>query len=100
MECLWSRRSVDGLDLMCLTQHEATQTMDHCESVLLGVISSIQNHYLRLRSLIEAHQEGAAAQLITSVQELETRIEELDQRRVQLDRLAESDNDVHFLQVS
>lgn len=79
-------------------QEEARQTADYCEAVLVEVIHSLQKHYLLVRSLIEAQGEAAEAQVHVSMQTLEAEVKEMEERIDELDRLAQTDRDVCFLQ--
>ncbi|XP_067443467.1 tripartite motif-containing protein 16-like protein [Thunnus thynnus] len=79
-------------------QEEARETDDYCESVLAGVIDSVQRHYLSVRQLIGAQEEATAAQTRISLQTLELKMEEIKKREAELDRLAHTDSDVYFLQ--
>ncbi|XP_039654011.1 tripartite motif-containing protein 16-like protein isoform X2 [Perca fluviatilis] len=73
-------------------QEEARETQDYCESVLAGVIDSLQRHYMSVRELIRGHEEEAAAQV--------EKMEEMRKRDAELNRLTQIDSDVHFLQKS
>lgn len=84
---------------LCLKQDEARRAEDYCEAVVVSVIESLQKHYLSVRELIGAQEEVAAAQVHTSVRTLMEKMEEMKEREAELDRLAQTDNDVRFLQV-
>lgn len=84
---------------LCIKQEEVRNTQDYCESVLAGVIDAVQRHYLSLRELIEAQGERAAAQVQISLQSVQVKMEEMRERSAELDLLAQTENDVHFLQV-
>ncbi|XP_032368441.1 tripartite motif-containing protein 16-like protein [Etheostoma spectabile] len=79
-------------------QEEARETQDYCESVLAGVIDSLQRHYMSVRELIRGREEEAAAQVEISLQTLQGKMEEMRKREAELNRLAQTDNDVQFLQ--
>ncbi|GAA6215822.1 tripartite motif-containing protein 16-like [Lates japonicus] len=79
-------------------QEEARRAEDYCEAVVVSVIKSLQKHYLSVRELIGAQEEVAAAQVHTSVRTLTEKIEEMKEREAELDRLAQTDSDVRFLQ--
>ncbi|KAG7219275.1 hypothetical protein INR49_019223 [Caranx melampygus] len=79
-------------------QEEARQTEDHCEGVVVSVIDSLQRHYNSVRKHIGAQQEAATAQVHSLIQSLENKIEEVKKRDTELDHLAQTDSDVHFLQ--
>ncbi|XP_031143638.1 tripartite motif-containing protein 16-like isoform X1 [Sander lucioperca] len=79
-------------------QEEARETQDYCESVLAGVIDSLQRHYMSLRELIRGHEEEAAAQVEISLQTLQVKMQEMRKRYAELNRLTQTDSDVHFLQ--
>ncbi|XP_051270572.1 tripartite motif-containing protein 16 [Dicentrarchus labrax] len=79
-------------------QEEARDTDDYCESVLVSVIDSLQRHYLSVRELIRRQEEAAAAQVQISLQTLQVKIEEMKKRSAELEHLAQTDNDVHFLE--
>lgn len=84
---------------LCIKQEEARETQDYCESVLAGVIDSLQRHYMSLRELIRGHEEEAAAQVEISLQTLQVKMQEMRKRYAELNRLTQTDSDVHFLQV-
>ncbi|XP_028431281.1 tripartite motif-containing protein 16 isoform X2 [Perca flavescens] len=79
-------------------QEEARETQDYCGSVLAGVIDSLQRHYMSVRELIRGHEEEAAAQVESSLQTLQVKMEEMRKRDAELNRLTQTDSDVHFLQ--
>uniref|UniRef100_A0A4W6G208 Tripartite motif-containing protein 16-like n=1 Tax=Lates calcarifer TaxID=8187 RepID=A0A4W6G208_LATCA len=79
-------------------QEEARRAEDYCEAVVVSVIESLQKHYLSVRELIGAQEEVAVAQVHTSVRTLMEKMEEMKEREAELDRLAQTDNDVRFLQ--
>ncbi|XP_029286501.1 tripartite motif-containing protein 16-like [Cottoperca gobio] len=79
-------------------QEEVRESQDYCESVLVGIIDSLQRHYMSVREMIRGHEEEAAAQLQSSLQTLQVKLEELKKRNVELDQLAQTDSDVYFLQ--
>ncbi|XP_034726295.1 tripartite motif-containing protein 16-like protein [Etheostoma cragini] len=79
-------------------QEEARKTQDYCESVLAGVIDSLQRHYMSVRERIRGHEEEAAAQVEISLQTLQVKMEEMRKRDAELIRLTQTDSDVHFLQ--
>jgi len=84
---------------LCIKQEEARETQDYCESVLAGIIDSIQRHHMSVRELIRGHEEQAAAQAEISRQTLQGEMEEMRKRDAELDRLAQTDSDARFLQV-
>ncbi|XP_068568071.1 tripartite motif-containing protein 16-like isoform X2 [Cebidichthys violaceus] len=75
-------------------QEEGSETQDYCEIVLVGIIDSLQRHYMSVRELIRGHEEEAAAQVQASLQ----KVEEMRKRDDELDHLAQTVSDVHFLQ--
>ncbi|XP_070759515.1 tripartite motif-containing protein 16-like protein [Enoplosus armatus] len=79
-------------------QEEARKTQDYCESVLVGIIDSLQRHYLSVRELIGAQEEAAAAQVQISLQTLKVKMEDMRKRNAELERLAQTDSDVDFLE--
>ncbi|XP_071387449.1 tripartite motif-containing protein 16-like protein [Centroberyx affinis] len=79
-------------------QEGAREAEDHCESVVAALIDSLQRHYGSVRELIEAQERAAAAQVQSSLHNLELKMEGIKQRDAELDRLSLADNDVHFLQ--
>ncbi|XP_044074845.1 tripartite motif-containing protein 16-like protein [Siniperca chuatsi] len=79
-------------------QEEVRKTQDYCESVLAGVIDSLQRHYLSVRELIGAQEEVAAAQVQISLQTLQVKMEEMRERSAELDHLAQTDSDIDFLE--
>ncbi|XP_058486781.1 tripartite motif-containing protein 16-like protein isoform X2 [Solea solea] len=79
-------------------EEEAGQVADYCEGVLVGVMASIQKHYLSVRELIGVQEKAVADQVSNSVQTLEEKIKEMEKRDAELERLALSDSDTHFLQ--
>ncbi|KAM8756246.1 tripartite motif-containing protein 16-like [Acanthopagrus schlegelii] len=81
-----------------LIQEEARNTEDHCEAVLAGVIDAIQRHFLSLKKVIGAQEEAMAARVQTSLQTLEVRMNEMRERSAELERLAQTDDNVHFLE--
>lgn len=84
---------------LCTKQEEVKKTQDYCESVLASVIDSIQRRYLSVRELIGAQAEAAAAQVQISSQTLQVKMEKMRKRSHELDQLAQTDSDVHFLEV-
>lgn len=87
------------MDHLCVQQEEARQTEDQCEGVVVSVIDSLQRHYNSVREQIGAQQEAATAQVHSFIQSVEDKMEEVKKRDAELDRLAQTDSDVHFLQV-
>ncbi|KAG7493870.1 tripartite motif-containing 16 isoform X1 [Solea senegalensis] len=79
-------------------EEEAGQVADYCEGVLVGVMASIQKHYLSVRELIGVQEKAVADRVSNSVQTLEKKIKEMEKRDAELERLALSDSDTHFLQ--
>nr|XP_046239745.1 tripartite motif-containing protein 16-like protein [Scatophagus argus] len=79
-------------------QEEARSTENYCESVLASSIDSLQRHFLSVRELIGAQEEAAAAQLQICRQTLPVKMEEMRKWSAELERLAQTDNDTHFLQ--
>ncbi|XP_022601434.1 tripartite motif-containing protein 16-like protein isoform X1 [Seriola dumerili] len=79
-------------------QEEARQTEDYCEGVVVSIINSLQRHYQSVKELIGAQQETATAQVHSSIQSLKAKMEEMKKRDAELDHLAQTDSDVHFLQ--
>lgn len=84
---------------VCVTQEEARNTEDYCESIYAGIIDSLQRHFLSVKELIRGQQEAAAAQLQISLQSMQVKVEELRKRTSQLEHLAQTDDDVSFWQV-
>ncbi|XP_041634513.1 tripartite motif-containing protein 16-like [Cheilinus undulatus] len=80
-----------------LIQEEAIKTKDHCECILVGVIDSLQKHYLSVRGMIESLEASTAAQIQTSLRGLQVKMEEMKKMNDEMDRLALAD-DVHFLE--
>ncbi|XP_054472922.1 tripartite motif-containing protein 16-like protein [Anoplopoma fimbria] len=79
-------------------QEKGRETQDYCEAVLVGVIDCLQRHYMSVRKLIRGHEEEAAAQVKISQQALQLKMDEMRKRDAELDSLAQTDSDVHFLQ--
>ncbi|XP_069580160.1 tripartite motif-containing protein 16-like protein isoform X1 [Brachyistius frenatus] len=79
-------------------QEEAGLTKNYCESVIVNVMDSLQRHYRSLSQLIGAQREAAAAQVDASRQRLQVKMEAMKRRDAELDRLAQTDSSVHFLQ--
>ncbi|XP_049435772.1 E3 ubiquitin-protein ligase TRIM47-like isoform X3 [Epinephelus fuscoguttatus] len=79
-------------------QDEARETRDYCESILVSVIDCLQRHYMSVRELIRGHREEATALVEMSLQTLQEKMEKIRKRDAELDRLAQIDNDVQFLQ--
>ncbi|XP_037637520.1 tripartite motif-containing protein 16-like isoform X2 [Sebastes umbrosus] len=79
-------------------QEEARETQDYCESILAGIVDSLQRHYMSVRELIRGQEEEAAAPVQMSLQTLLVKMEEMRKRDAELDHLAQTDDDVHFLQ--
>ncbi|XP_074490975.1 tripartite motif-containing protein 16-like protein [Sebastes fasciatus] len=79
-------------------QEEARETQDYCESILAGIVDSLQRHYMSVRELIRGQEEEAAAPVQMSLQTLQVKMEEMRKRDAELDHLAQTDDDVHFLQ--
>ncbi|XP_070815586.1 tripartite motif-containing protein 16-like protein [Chaetodon trifascialis] len=78
-------------------EEEARKTEDSCEGILTRVIDSLQRHYLSVKELIGAQEKAAAAQVQISLQTLQMKMEQMRERSTQMDCLAQTDNDVHFL---
>ncbi|XP_031698544.1 tripartite motif-containing protein 16-like isoform X2 [Anarrhichthys ocellatus] len=85
-------------NLKLIQEEEGRETQDYCETVLAGIIDSLQRHYMSVRELIRGHEKEAAAQVQSSLQTLQVKMEEMKKRDAELDRLAQTDSDVHFLQ--
>ncbi|KAK9529046.1 hypothetical protein VZT92_013163 [Zoarces viviparus] len=81
-----------------IQEEKGRETQDYCESVLAGIIDSLQRHYMSVKELIRGHEKEAAAQVQSSLQTLQVKMEEMKKRDAELDRLAQTDSDVHFLQ--
>ncbi|XP_059184614.1 tripartite motif-containing protein 16-like [Centropristis striata] len=79
-------------------QEEAREAQDYCEMVLVGVIDCLQKRYMSVRRQIRRQEEEATAQVQTSLQSLQAKMKEMKKRDAELDHLAETDCDVHFLQ--
>ncbi|XP_070693044.1 tripartite motif-containing protein 16-like [Pempheris klunzingeri] len=90
------KRNLEGMLEQIL--EEVRQTQDYCESVLASVIDSIQRHYLSVRELIRAQAEAATTQVQISLQSLKAKMEEMRKRSAELDHLAQTDNNIHFLE--
>lgn len=82
-----------------IKQEEARNTEDYCEAVLAGVIDSIQRHFMSLKEAIGVQGKATAARVQTSLQTLEVKMNETRRRGAELERLAQTDDDVHFLEV-
>ncbi|XP_076605239.1 tripartite motif-containing protein 16-like [Chaetodon auriga] len=78
-------------------EEEARKTEDSCEGILTRVIDSLQRHYLSVKELIAAQEKAAAAQVQNSLQTLQVKMQQTRKRSAQMDCLAQTDNDVHFL---
>lgn len=72
-------------------EEKTSETENFCEAVLAEVIDLLQTYYLALQKLIQAKHRAA----VRAVQEQRT--EEVKRRCSELDSLAHSDSDVHFL---
>ncbi|XP_023134696.2 tripartite motif-containing protein 16-like [Amphiprion ocellaris] len=79
-------------------EDEAMQTVDDCESIIVGVIDSLQKHFLSVKRLITAQGEAAAAQVHDSLRNLKVKVEELKKRDAELDHLAQNQSNIDFLQ--
>ncbi|XP_067361306.1 tripartite motif-containing protein 16-like protein [Channa argus] len=77
---------------------EAKQTKDSCESVVVNVIDSLQEHYLSVKNLIEAQEAAAAAHVQVTLQALEAKMKVMKKTDAELDCLAKTKSDVDFLQ--
>lgn len=82
-----------------MKQEEARQAEDFCESTIVRVIDCLQKQYLSVRELIGAQAEAAAAQVHISLQAVELKMEEIKKTDAELDSLAQTDSNVHFLEV-
>ncbi|XP_040888987.1 tripartite motif-containing protein 16-like protein isoform X2 [Toxotes jaculatrix] len=91
------KKSKNLKKILTQIQEEARQTEDYCESVVVSVISSLQEHYLSVRALIGAQEEEATAWVQVSIKTLEAKMQEMKKRVSELDHLAEVDSNVHFL---
>lgn len=88
-----------SIHIICIKQEEARNAEDHCESIFASIIDSLQRHFLLVKELIVDQEKVAAAQVQTTLQTLQMKMEEMRKRSAELERLAQTDNDVHFLQV-
>ncbi|XP_008287631.1 tripartite motif-containing protein 16-like [Stegastes partitus] len=79
-------------------QEKARKTDDDCESIIVGVIDSLQKHYCSVKEMIGAQEKAAAAQLNASLQNLQEKMEEMKKRDAELDQLAQNENNADFLQ--
>lgn len=84
---------------MCIKQDEARKTETFCESVIVGAIDSLQKHYLSVKEAIAAQEEAAAAQVRLSLKNLEEEMKQMKKRDAKLDRLAQTESNIRFLQV-
>lgn len=82
-----------------MKQERARETDDHCESIMAGLIDSLQRHYGSVRELIGAQERAAEAQVHRSIQTLQLKMENMKKRDAELDRLEQTESSVHFLQV-
>lgn len=85
--------------IVCIKQEEARNTEDYCEAVLAGVIDSIQRNFMSLKKVIGTQGEATAARVQTSLQTLQVKMNEMRERGAELEHLAQTDDDVHFLEV-
>ncbi|XP_039884604.1 tripartite motif-containing protein 16-like protein [Simochromis diagramma] len=79
-------------------QDEARKTEAFCESVIVGAIDSLQKHYLSVKEVIAAQEEAAAAQVRISLKSLEEEVKQMKERDAKLDRLAQTESHIRFLQ--
>nr|XP_020463379.1 tripartite motif-containing protein 16-like protein isoform X2 [Monopterus albus] len=79
-------------------EEEAEKTDNYCESIIVGGIESLQDRYLSVKRLIGEQKQVAAAQVTISLQTLEAKMERVKKRDTELDRLAQTESDIHFLQ--
>ncbi len=66
---------------------------------MVEVIDALQRHYLSVKETIAALGEAAAAQVESFMQTLQVKMEKTRRRSDELELLAQTDNDVHFLEV-
>lgn len=71
--------------------------MNYCEGVIVDVIASLQKRYESVRELIKARKEAAEAQVRLPTHQL--KVEAMKKREAELDSLAQTENNVDFLQV-
>ncbi|XP_056157258.1 tripartite motif-containing protein 16-like [Lampris incognitus] len=74
-------------DLKWLRQR-AKDATDHCESILVNVIDSLQRGYCKVKEIIEAREPEAAAQIQHSLQSPELQMGETRKRDVEPHHLA------------
>ncbi|XP_028262959.1 tripartite motif-containing protein 16-like protein [Parambassis ranga] len=79
-------------------EEEAKQIEDYCQGIIVGVIDALQRHYLTVKELIATQEEETAAQVHKSVHALQVRMEEMKKRDAELRCLAQTENNVYFLQ--
>ncbi|KAM9813485.1 tripartite motif-containing protein 16-like [Neosynchiropus ocellatus] len=79
-------------------QGEAKQAEDFCEGVLVSVIDSLQRHYRSVRGGIRAREKAAIAEVDLAIQRLQQSMEKMKSREAELRLLAQTENDVDFLQ--
>ncbi|XP_015231528.1 PREDICTED: tripartite motif-containing protein 16-like protein isoform X1 [Cyprinodon variegatus] len=79
-------------------EKEANKMMEDCETIIVRAIDHLQRHCMSMREMIETQAKTVEDQIDITLQNLETKMEEIKKMDAELDRLAESENSVLFLQ--
>ncbi|XP_015231531.1 PREDICTED: tripartite motif-containing protein 16-like protein [Cyprinodon variegatus] len=79
-------------------EKEANKIMEDCETIIVRAIDHLQRHCMSMREMIETQAKTVEDQIDITLQNLETKMEEIKKMDAELDRLAESENSVLFLQ--
>ncbi|XP_029989262.1 tripartite motif-containing protein 16-like protein [Sphaeramia orbicularis] len=88
---------INNREILQQIEEKAREIDDYCESILAGVIDSLQKHYVSVRELISTLGEKTAAQVQTNMKNLELKKKAMKTQYAELDQLAQTDSDVHFL---
>lgn len=83
-----------------MKQEEAKQTTERCEIAVCNATDSLQRRYLWLKELIAAQECEVTAQHQFKLQTLQLETEQRKSRAAELDRLAQIESDICFMQVS
>ncbi|XP_029521569.2 E3 ubiquitin-protein ligase TRIM65-like [Oncorhynchus nerka] len=75
----------------------AQAAVEHCELVFAELIRSIERRRCEVKELISAHQRAAVSQAEGLLVRMEQEIAELKRRDKELEQLAQTEDNIHFL---
>ena len=74
--------------------------MEYCELVFAELIRSIERRRCEVKELISAHQRASVSQAEGLLVRMEQEIAELKRRDKELEQLAQTEDNIHFLKVT